>query len=496
MSRRRVTRMITVVANVPIRHVKRSRGRGLGRVNGILGRRIVKRSRTVSGLMHSVHHKHIKLGSPGGPVNTFVFLKPANIKGACLTGGLTRYLFNDTSTLVQVSVDRCVRGRAMDHVINTPPKCVKRSRKKRLARGMHHGPCSVLLLSRLRGTRDSIFGVLLRIVSRKHLASDGNSAVSFGGAVVVVASGYNAHRLGRFNENINFDRDGGGLPTNGKCKHRIVRGTLRGRFTPRFLGQLSSVVRFSRLSLRSVGHVISVRLHPVIHHIGRVNCRLGIRRSTGGFLTRGKCSMRCNTEPLEHTLRACLRSTIYRLVIGRRACRKRALAMTRSNRGLVVARRWVELWALWGVGVVRGNGVKMAARGVFPIVGGFLCDSRRVFVHRVMSGTMSTARGLGALTGGNSFDNRANRLGMDIRIGGRTKAVAIDSHNLNVARRRVSGCVGRVTFSKTGSFLSGCGRSTGTVVNRFNLKFCSSFVIDGGIRVVAGDCGRGTGTMG
>lgn len=150
---------------------------------------------------------------------------------------------------------------------------------------------------------------------------------------------------------------------------------------------------------------------------------------------------------------------------------------------------------VWGVCiVVRGNGVKIAARGVFPVVGGFLCDSRRVFLQRLMSGTISTARGLGALTSVDRFGNRLNSLAIRISLNG--SAVAVSSHNVNLATRRVSGCVGRVTFSKTGSFLRGCGGSTGTVVKRFKLKFCSTFVISGGIRVVAGSCGRNTRTMG
>lgn len=144
--------------------------------------------------------------------------------------------------------------------------------------------------------------------------------------------------------------------------------------------------------------------------------------------------------------------------------------------------------------VVRGNGVKIAARGVFPVVGGFLCDSRRVFLHRLISGTISTARGLGALTSVDRFGKRLNSLAVRMSLSG--SAVAVSSHNVNLATRRVSGCVGRVTFSNTGSFLRGCGGSTGTVVNRFKLNFCSTFVMTGGIRVVAGSCGRNTRTIG
>ncbi len=135
-----------------------------------------------------------------------------------------------------------------------------------------------------------------------------------------------------------------------------------------------------------------------------------------------------------------------------------------------------------------GKGVKIAARGVFPMVGGFLCDSRRVFLHRVLSGTISTARGLGALTRDNILASSVNSAAVHIAISDTTRAVAVDSTNVNVANRRVRGCVGRVTFSNIASFLRGCGSDTGTVVKRFKLKFCSTFVISSHIRVVARSC--------
>lgn len=313
--------MMDGVANVPIRRVTRDRGVHLEGVNGMLGRGIVTRSTTVSGIIGSVRHGHVKLGSPGRPVNIFVFLNPANIKGACLTGGLTRRVFNSTSTLFHVSVDRCTRKFGASQLVNSPPKCINCSRNKRLARGMHHGPCDVILLSRVRGTGARIFGLLLRMVSRKELASKGNHLVSFHGAVVVVASGTNAQRLGRFNENMNFGTNkvnDGKVPVSrgsGRCTHDIVRGRLSGRFTPRFLGHLSRVVAFSRLSLPTVADVMSLRLGSLMGQVRGLNCRFRVASGTGRFMTDGKCSIRFNTHPLGQTVRGCIRSKLYRLLV-------------------------------------------------------------------------------------------------------------------------------------------------------------------------------------
>ncbi len=81
----------------------------------------------------------------------------------------------------------------------------------------------------------------------------------------------------------------------------------------------------------------------------------------------------------------------------------------------------------------------------------------------------------------NRLGKRLNSLTVRIRISRGAGALAVDSHNVNVASSRMSGCVGRVTFSNTNRFLRGCGSSG--VVNRFKLKFCSTFVMSGGIAV-------------
>lgn len=82
-------------------------------------------------------------------------------------------------------------------------------------------------------------------------------------------------------------------------------------------------------------------------------------------------------------------------------------------------------------------------------------------------------------------------------IGPRRGAVGFVSGKLNVATRRMRRCVARVTFSNTARFLRGCGSGAArsSVVKRFNLKFCSTFVMTSRIRVSALSCGRNTGPM-
>lgn len=318
--------------------VVRDRGSGLLRLRRRLRRHIVKRSRTVTTISSTMHHDHTNLRSPGQPVNSFVFLNAAKINGARLTGTLTRFLFSSRAVVAHVSVDRCRRGRDISHLIKTPPKCMKCSRNKRLARTVHHGPCSMMLFSRVRGTRPSMFGVLLRMLSSKQLASGGNHIMGFGGAVVVVASGVND---GCVRDRVRGLGNTGGRRMIRRAGGRMV-GVLGGAVHPRFLGHVSRAVVFLPLARGSVGRVILLRVGDMRGVLTNGKMRLRLASTTLSFLSRINCSPRFNTHPMGETVRECLLGSLSGGLLTRR--------MSHDGTVVMSTRKSKLIFHGWGVG--------------------------------------------------------------------------------------------------------------------------------------------------
>lgn len=139
--------------------------------------------------------------------------------------------------------------------------------------------------------------------------------------------------------------------------------------------------------------------------------------------------------------------------------------------------------------VVTGGRFRTRDGGLVSVVVGSVCAGGRVFLHRLVSGTSSTVSGLccGDLAspsinvGGNSFH-------VLLAHSGSGHLLAISSGNVNVAGRRLRRGLNAVTRSNSLSF-GGSGGSRGvSVVNRFNINFCSTFVITSGIAIVSGTC--------
>lgn len=321
------------------------RSRELLGVRRVLRREVINRSGTISTITETVEHNEIKVGGPGEPLNSFVFLNPANMNGARLYGSLTRTVFNSRSTVVGLSVDRCVRGRAMSGLVNSPPKCINFSRNNRLARGVEEGPCSIILFSRVRGTRPSIFGVLLRVLRSNILASSGNHGISFGGTVVVVASGINTTGVVDDGSTLNFNNSSGS--TGGDVRSLIVR-SLGGAFGPRFLGEVSSVVIFGHLRGSSVGRVTTEVLGALAGHLTRVSVALRFASTTVYTVTSTNFSGICKTEPLHHTVRHGVRSPLSRLVLRGGISSNSGYAISFGSSGFAFGNRIPRRW--WGGG--------------------------------------------------------------------------------------------------------------------------------------------------
>lgn len=225
---------------------------------------------------------------------------------------------------MHVSVSRCVRGRTISQLVNTPPNCINCSRNNRLARTVHHHPFTIVLFSRVRGTRPSIFGIVLRVLSSNHIASTRNHAISFGGAVVVVADGVKSRCvLSLTNRSRRCSRVG----------THIVR-TLHNGFQPRFLGQISRVVVFRNLQGSRLQRVIGLRIIQLRRHLTSHGVTIGLTRTTLSFLTRINCSPICNTHPLGQTVRQRLRARVTGSVLQNRFNRNSAVFISIRGRQL------------------------------------------------------------------------------------------------------------------------------------------------------------------
>lgn len=301
------------------------------RLRSRLRAHIVKRRRTVDTVTSTIHHDHTKLRSPGQPVNSFVFLNAANINGARLTGTLTRCLFSSRGVVAHVSVDRCRRGFDTAHLVNTPPKCINCSRNNRLARTVHHGPCSIILFSRVRGTRPSMFGVLLRILSSKQLASGGKHIIGFGGAVVVVADGVKSSLVHRGFRGV-APRARSGIIS--RAGIRILR-LLGGAVHPRFLGHVSSVVVFAPLGRRRVHGVIVIRLGDIGGVLTRGKVTLRFASTTLAFVSSGKFSPRFNTHPMGHIVRGCILGRLSGRLLNKGVGGSHPVAVSDGNTNLI-----------------------------------------------------------------------------------------------------------------------------------------------------------------
>lgn len=165
------------------------RRRGASNLLEYLRRQILKRQCTVSTVTSRVLVYQTSLGSPMGPSKMFLLTNPSNANGARATETLTRFICKSRGGLVAVGVARFRRTRAISALGNTPPKCINFNRKKALAREIDRGPCDIVLLSRVRGTRPSILRFFFRVFSLKVVRSSRNGVISFQSYLVVVASG-------------------------------------------------------------------------------------------------------------------------------------------------------------------------------------------------------------------------------------------------------------------------------------------------------------------
>lgn len=126
------------------------------------------------------------------------------------------------------------------------------------------------------------------------------------------------------------------------------------------------------------------------------------------------------------------------------------------------------------------------------MVVGSVCARGRVFLQRLVSGTDSTISGLcfhslasrGIKVSRNSFR-------VEVAPSGRGEALAVSSGNVNVAGRRLRTGLNAVTGDNSLTF-GRRGTSSGSVsiVNRFNMNFCSTFVIDSYMAIRDHTCNR------
>lgn len=350
-----VASVLTHVYGISMLTVGRRSGTALRALRRHVDTGVCNRRRTIYRIIRTMRVTGTKLLSRGGPLTDLLFINPAKIKGARMTGMLTSRL---NVTLRHFSVDRCARGRAITGLVNSPTKCVNCRSNKLLASTVHGAPGYILLLSRVRGTRPSVFGVLLRIVSCTMLASGGKQGTSYHRIVLVVASGTKTRFTRR--TSVNFDKR--------VATKRTVLGRIGGAFGPRFVGQLSTAIIFRSVSCKVTSLVLGGGLGRLGGGLSTHRMKVRLDPRTCGRLLGLNFAGRCNTERVSEMVASRLGPLLVHRVLFKALGAKNGMEIATKGKRLDL--RMLGRWCLWvGQRLLHEN---ESARGLLR---GVLCRS-------------------------------------------------------------------------------------------------------------------------
>jgi ATP-dependent Clp protease ATP-binding subunit ClpA len=176
------------------------------------------------------------------PIGSFLFAGPTGVGKTEVTRQLARIMGIE---LIRFDMSEYMERHTVSRLIGAPPGYVGFDQGGLLTEEVNKHPHAVLLLDEVEKAHPDVFNLLLQVMDHGTLTDNNGRKADFRNIVLVMTTNCGAEEMSR--PSIGFtqqDHSGDSL--------EIIRRT----FTPEFRNRLDSVVLFSALDEKTVGHVV------------------------------------------------------------------------------------------------------------------------------------------------------------------------------------------------------------------------------------------------
>ena len=207
----------------------------INKLEPVLKSQIFGQDKAIDTIVNSIKRSYNGFKLPNKPIGSYIFIGPTGVGKTQLAKSLSEALGYE---LIRFNMSEYKERFDVTKLIGAPPGYVGYESGGALVTSVRKNPKSIILLDEIEKADSSIYDVLLQIMDDAMLTDGKNNTADFSDTIIIMTS--NAGAEDYMTRSIGFGASD--VHTN------ALSNALKNTFKPEFLGRVSNVVEFNRLT--------------------------------------------------------------------------------------------------------------------------------------------------------------------------------------------------------------------------------------------------------
>ena len=231
---------VSARTGIPVGRLTADERQRLLNLEMLLKQHVLGQDRAVHTVAETVRRGLAGLRDENRPVACMLFAGPTGVGKTELCRALAQELYGSKDAMIRLDMSEFMEKQAVSRLIGAPPGYVGYEEGGKLTEAVRRRPYCLVLLDELEKAHPDVAGILLQIMEEGCLTDSSGRRVSFRNAIVIMTT------------NVGGEVRGEGLGFSPAGREGETERSLRGAFTPEFLGRLDQTVHFRALDDQSM----------------------------------------------------------------------------------------------------------------------------------------------------------------------------------------------------------------------------------------------------
>ena len=294
-----VAAVLAKMTGIPLFKMEENESKRLLRMETELSSVIVGQEEAIRKIAQSIRRARAGLGDPRRPIGSFIFLGPTGVGKTELARQLSKFLFDDTDSLIRIDMSEYMEKFAVSRLIGAPPGYVGYEEGGQLTEKVRRKPYSVVLLDEIEKAHPDVFNILLQLMDDGCLTDSFGRKVDFTNTVFIMTSNIGTRQI-RDDKTVGFNSKA--ADTSFDSMSEKIMEELKKMFNPELLNRIDETIIFHSLERDHIKEIIEIMVTEIAQRLAEKGISFRLTEQAKEFLVDKGFEPTNGARPLKRAL--------------------------------------------------------------------------------------------------------------------------------------------------------------------------------------------------
>jgi ATP-dependent Clp protease ATP-binding subunit ClpB len=289
---------------IPVESMLEGEREKLTHMEKSLHQQVVGQNQAVDAISNAVRRARAGIGDSARPIGSFLFLGPTGVGKTELCKALTKFMFNDSKSMVRIDMSEYMEKHSVSRLIGAPPGYVGYEEGGILTEAVRRRPYQVVLFDEVEKAHPDVFNVFLQVLDEGRLTDGQGRTVDFRNTIIIFTSNLGAQLIAD-------------LPIGDSVSHvkEEVMEVVKRSFKPEFINRLDEIVFFERLQRENMDDIVDIQMQILRANLADKGITLNITTQAKDWLAEHGYDSVYGARPLKRVIQQHVQNELAKLLL-------------------------------------------------------------------------------------------------------------------------------------------------------------------------------------